>query len=133
MKGGRREGGRLAFSSALEEFVLAAKLSLLFFFHSLSFHQAHSLSLSASPSFPLLITIFPISQTLHCSLFLCPPSIFSFSLYYFLAITFHLSTCPLIQDLMVVLSVSEDRVNKPPPPWSYLTLHWGHSAGHTHT
>lgn len=36
---------------------------------------------------------------------------------------------------MVALLMSGERVNKPTPPWSCLTLHFGHSAGdaHTHT
>lgn len=99
MKGGRQKGGRLAFSSALEEFVLAAKLSPIFFFPFPFF--------SSSPlSFLIRSTLF-LHPNQHLSNqsghpLLCPPSIFSFSLHNVPTITFHLCSCPSIQGLIVV-------------------------------
>lgn len=122
---GRREGGRSAFSYALEEFVLAGKISLP------PPHQAPSPSLFAFPS----LTIFPISQTLHCSIILWPPLIYS------LIILLSCQYFPPPHSIFVSRNRScvvqcqwqwQDKVNKHLHPWTYLTSHRGCGMADTH-
>lgn len=108
---------------------MAAKLFLLFSIPFLLIKP--TLSLSISPSLPLLISIFPISRVLHRSLFLHSPFlIIVLSHHYFLPLSFSLDTG--FNSCVVQCWCQRMELAAPTLPWSYMTSHWGHGTGDTH-